>query len=481
MNNASDDLRLRAEYDAAMKVWTQLVDVRFKLLAITPIATGLALKGQPTAPIGALGLVVALSVVGYEIRNSQLHDNAVHRLKWLEKQLNSPSSVKANAASGIVGDTRAGERLKVMRWVMVIHDRALAGIYGSTVGAWAAIVTEGISKHWARWNVGRWFSFGVGTAAAATTALTIVRASKRGRAVEPVENLHKRASAELKEVASVVKYAPNRWKELNPRASAEAVKLAEELGFIERHERWISPRKPVVGDWWIDKAAISRADATKEPPDSLSWATMRRLSGRPGVRVRRPKVTVRRTPWGELLDAAPTDAGRAERERLLRKHLSARIIGSELLADDQLGALGVLAAGTGNTASGATSAPATAPEGSAAAPESQESGSSLQLRSRTRPTADGGIDTAARQLAAPGALPQTVETPVAGADAGKEPRAAVPPFVRAAESPAIPEMIVATSALALTGPDDPQAGVATETPQTDHGRFYKDGRPCPPC
>ena len=487
MSNVSDD-RLQPEYDAAMKVWTQLVDVRFKLLAITPIATGLALKGRPTAPIGALGLVVALAIVGYEIRNSQLHDNAVHRLMWLEKQLHSPSSVTASGPSGIIGDSRAGERLKVVHFVKVRHDRALAGVYGATVGAWAAIVTEGVAKHWATWSVGRWFSFGVGAVSAAITALTITRASTRGRAVAPVENLHRKTVEQLKDVATVVTHATNRWtepdKSTEPIRSAESVKLAEQLGVIERHEQWISPsRKPAPGDWWV--SALNKANSRRKPegqnalPDPMSRATMPRLRRRSGVRIRSPKVTVRRTPWGELLATSPTVTGAAERERLLREHFQTRVIGSELLVDEQLGALGIIAAGTGGAARGATASEGIAPPG----------------RDRGRPSTETHPATGRQTFEGipprPGAPlfdvgPRPAEPHRKSGDIARAARLDWP-FGMDVATPPQPNATRAGEALPGSAAIDLQAGFTAAidevlaVEQSDLERFLRNGRRCPPC
>lgn len=81
---------LRDDYSRTLDVFKALVDIRFRLLALVPAVAGVAvgLLGKPdvrgtTVAVAALGLVATAGVIVYEIRNSQLHDSVVHRLKFL--------------------------------------------------------------------------------------------------------------------------------------------------------------------------------------------------------------------------------------------------------------------------------------------------------------------------------------------------------------------------------------------------------------
>lgn len=91
---------LQAIYGEACSTWRALVDVRFKLLALVPFVsvavlvvilpgTGSTerLKGLAGSLIAAVGFIVTLGLVVYEVRNSQLHDDLVSRGRRIEAEL----------------------------------------------------------------------------------------------------------------------------------------------------------------------------------------------------------------------------------------------------------------------------------------------------------------------------------------------------------------------------------------------------------
>lgn len=138
---------LRVEYAQAFETQKMLVDVRFRLLAFVPTVTGVSaglLKDTVEGELGLaiLGLLASLGIVMYEIRNSQLHDAAVHRMNMVRQAL----ELSEFSASG-----NRPKRQRLFFVVQVWHDRALGLVYGASVAVWAALVMYS-STQWARDN-----------------------------------------------------------------------------------------------------------------------------------------------------------------------------------------------------------------------------------------------------------------------------------------------------------------------------------------
>lgn len=119
-----------------------LVDVRFKLLALVPAVSALALVGivTPTGPFAeapravrvcaaVLGLLVVLGVRVYDVRNSELHDDLVSRGRSTE------------VALGVRYGVFARRRRPV---APVQHDLALHLIYGAVLAAWVGAVVAAV-------------------------------------------------------------------------------------------------------------------------------------------------------------------------------------------------------------------------------------------------------------------------------------------------------------------------------------------------
>jgi len=124
----------RAVYSEVAAAWRQLTEVRFKLLALLPVLTGVGLfvllspsSDVAAAPRGvragaaAFGLAVTAALAIYERRNSELYDDLISRGKHLEHHLGATSGVFLGRLGG--------------RWP-VRHDSALYLIYGATLLAW---------------------------------------------------------------------------------------------------------------------------------------------------------------------------------------------------------------------------------------------------------------------------------------------------------------------------------------------------------
>jgi hypothetical protein len=160
----SDFDRIKVDYEQTLATYRMLADIRFKLLAFVPTISGAAItflssktaqaEPQTTLVISMLGFLVTLGIAFYDQRNSEIHDQIVSRAGFLERVLQFP-----------VFDGREGhmrQRPKRSRYLFNIyeiwHDRALAMIYGTVLGAWlfpfcyALFSVVGWSKQAAAWD-----------------------------------------------------------------------------------------------------------------------------------------------------------------------------------------------------------------------------------------------------------------------------------------------------------------------------------------
>lgn len=143
---------IKFDYEQSAATYRQLVDVRFKLLAIVPplsaIGVGLLTESEIAKPvqlaIALWGLVVSLGVVIYDQRNSQLYDGAVGRLQHLECRLGLPK-FKDDKHPGLFG-SREDQPRGHLFLIRVKHDYGLALIYAAVIGAWAFALVDGLPK-----------------------------------------------------------------------------------------------------------------------------------------------------------------------------------------------------------------------------------------------------------------------------------------------------------------------------------------------
>jgi hypothetical protein len=143
--------RLELDYKQTSDIFKLLADIRFKLLALVPTVAGIgtALVGkkgidaQVQLSIGLLGFVATSGILIYELRNSELYNWAIHRAKHLERALGLEASALGAAQGGVFGE-RVPQHWRLLRFVPVKHDPALALVYGSALAAWTWVWLEGL-------------------------------------------------------------------------------------------------------------------------------------------------------------------------------------------------------------------------------------------------------------------------------------------------------------------------------------------------
>ena len=135
----TDDDRVRLDYDKTTELLRTLLDIRFKLLALVPTISGLAVGfvGRGAKPaellaVGLLGLVATLGVFFYEVRNSQLYEYALRRAAVLETRL----------GVGLFTE-RPGLSVRPFGIAAAGHHRGIALVYSAALGGWAYLVAWG--------------------------------------------------------------------------------------------------------------------------------------------------------------------------------------------------------------------------------------------------------------------------------------------------------------------------------------------------
>jgi hypothetical protein len=136
--DAQDKLKL--DYERTFEQYKTLSDIRFRLLGLVPTVTGftaaLNAKGEHSVPVGLFGFMATLGVVFYELRNSRIYDAAISRLKKLETALGL-ESFDEDVTHGGLFSQRPASRQRLFGIVDIWHDRALALVYGVSLGMWA--------------------------------------------------------------------------------------------------------------------------------------------------------------------------------------------------------------------------------------------------------------------------------------------------------------------------------------------------------
>jgi hypothetical protein len=147
---------LKLDYERTASVVAMLTDVRFKLLALVPTISGVGVavaegrSEHQSLAIGVLGTLATLGVLIYELRNTDMYDAALHRAKWLERQLGMRFS-SPHAEPGMLGGVY-GERPsrrdhdhpdpRFAFGLTVWHDMGLALVYSAAMTGWGFVVSS---------------------------------------------------------------------------------------------------------------------------------------------------------------------------------------------------------------------------------------------------------------------------------------------------------------------------------------------------
>ncbi len=141
--------RLLLDYGQTTDLLRSVTDIRFKLLALVPTISGLAvglLSRHASAPellaVGGLGLLATLGIVVYELRNTQLYDYAIYRATVLETELGQISIFNPPQPGGLYSE-RPGHDLRVLGLATAGHERGLAFVYGAAIAGWCYLVAWG--------------------------------------------------------------------------------------------------------------------------------------------------------------------------------------------------------------------------------------------------------------------------------------------------------------------------------------------------
>jgi len=136
MDTARKEALLK-EYGEVGSTFRLLTDIRFKLLALLPIAAAAAaaFKGDSLGLGGfafsLFGLVATLGLATYNARNDQLYDELVGRAASIERSLGLPDGAFANRPRPWLDIPLGG-----LRW-SIDHRTGVATIYAASVALWA--------------------------------------------------------------------------------------------------------------------------------------------------------------------------------------------------------------------------------------------------------------------------------------------------------------------------------------------------------
>jgi len=127
---------LLAEYSETSHNFRLLTEIRFKLLALLPIATAAAaaLKGDNlgmrNGVLSLFGLAVTIGLVTYNARNDQLYDELIGRAASIERSLGIPDGAFANRPMAWLKI-----RILGLKWT-VNHGQGIRVIYAASIALW---------------------------------------------------------------------------------------------------------------------------------------------------------------------------------------------------------------------------------------------------------------------------------------------------------------------------------------------------------
>lgn len=170
-----------------------LGDVRFRLLALVPSVSGLAVavlaqvdraSAAAALAVSLLGLVSTAGLLVYDLRNSEVYNALLLRVRYIERCLKLPSSGLRRNAVGQFGERPLprGEG----RLLAVTHGLGLALIYGSALGLWSFAVTHFAAVAAEIRSPDQWAGFaGFTVAVAAVVGLLVMKPTRSPTAETP--------------------------------------------------------------------------------------------------------------------------------------------------------------------------------------------------------------------------------------------------------------------------------------------------------
>lgn len=141
--------QLIADYEQTTAYFHTLHNVRFKLLALLPIYTGIGIittgfiKSEYTFILSVLFLVVTMGLTIYDQRNTQIYDRLIIRAKYLEKQLQF-LPLKSYKIGGAFFDRPP------RRFGLIWHDLGLSIVYGICFIFWLYLVVKGYNNQYGK-------------------------------------------------------------------------------------------------------------------------------------------------------------------------------------------------------------------------------------------------------------------------------------------------------------------------------------------
>ena len=135
MDGRRSDALLK-EYAEVCGNFKLLTDIRFKLLALLPIATAAAaalrgdIPGANSIPLSAFGLVATIGLLIYNARNDQLYNTLVARAASIERILGLPDGSFANRPRPWLTISILGVKTKID------HGTGVYTIYFASIALW---------------------------------------------------------------------------------------------------------------------------------------------------------------------------------------------------------------------------------------------------------------------------------------------------------------------------------------------------------
>jgi hypothetical protein len=171
---------LGLDYKTTFDTWHQLVDIRFKLLALIPVATVLGVSQRLPVAASLAGFSFVIGLVVYEIRNTQIHDALAKRLVFDEHAIGErvPSE---DLAKPLTFSGRPPPSLRLFWAFKVWHNRAIAIVYGTSCAAWAWRFTASVQIERISYPFGDLLALIVPLAVGILVYSEIIRLSNKGR------------------------------------------------------------------------------------------------------------------------------------------------------------------------------------------------------------------------------------------------------------------------------------------------------------